>query len=76
MHFITYLDEFGHIGPFVSRDHPSHKTSPVFGLGGFVLPSDRIGTERLPSTLDFYVFLAFMRVGTYCVTVHSPRRGE
>ncbi|MEO5349465.1 MAG: DUF3800 domain-containing protein [Magnetococcus sp. YQC-3] len=42
MHFIAYLDEFGHIGPFVSRDHPSHRTSPVFGLGGFVLPSDRV----------------------------------
>lgn len=42
MHFIAYLDEFGHIGPFVSRDHPSHKTSPVFGLGGFVLPSDKV----------------------------------
>lgn len=42
MHFIAYLDEFGHIGPFVSRKHPHYNTSPVFGLGGFVLPSDRV----------------------------------
>jgi hypothetical protein len=42
MHYIAYLDEFGHIGPFVSRDHPKHNTSPVFGLGGFVLPSSNV----------------------------------
>jgi len=42
VHYIAYLDEFGHIGPFVSRDHPQHNTSPVFGLGGFVLPSDKV----------------------------------
>lgn len=41
-HYIVYLDEFGHIGPFVSRTHVSHNTSPVFGLGGFALPSHRI----------------------------------
>lgn len=38
MHYVVYLDEFGHIGPFVSRDHERHKTSPVFGFGGLVLP--------------------------------------
>lgn len=36
--FVAYLDEFGHIGPFIARDHPQHNTSPVFGLGGIVLP--------------------------------------
>lgn len=44
MHYIAYLDEFGHIGPFVSRDDPCHNTSPVFGLGGFVLPSSKVRT--------------------------------
>jgi len=34
----AYLDEFGHIGPFHSRNHPRHNTSPVFGLAGFLLP--------------------------------------
>lgn len=38
MHYVLYLDEFGHIGPFISRAHPTFKTSPVFGLGGFLLP--------------------------------------
>lgn len=40
--FIAYLDEFGHIGPFVHRSHDAHKTSPVFGLGGIVLPFDQV----------------------------------
>jgi len=38
MLYIAYLDEFGHIGPYISHDHPRHKTHPIFGLGGFVLP--------------------------------------
>lgn len=36
--YIAYLDEFGHIGPYLGRDHPQHRSSPVFGLGGVVLP--------------------------------------
>lgn len=42
MFYIAYLDEFGHIGPFISRNHPQHKTSPIFGLGGFILPADKV----------------------------------
>lgn len=42
MFYIAYLDEFGHIGPFISRNHAQHKTSPVFGLGGFLLPADKV----------------------------------
>jgi len=38
MHYVMYLDEFGHIGPFISRDHGKHRTSPVFGFAGLVLP--------------------------------------
>lgn len=38
MIFIAYLDEFGQIGPYLSRTDPKHNDSPVFGLGGFVLP--------------------------------------
>jgi hypothetical protein len=34
MHLV-FLDEFGHIGPFVSRDHQNYNTSPVFA--GFFL---------------------------------------
>jgi hypothetical protein len=38
----AYLDEFGHIGPFYGRDHPQYNTSPVFGLGGILLPEHSV----------------------------------
>jgi hypothetical protein len=34
----VYLDEFGHIGPYLSRSSPKFNESPVFGLGGIILP--------------------------------------
>lgn len=40
--YIAYLDEFGHIGPYVSRDHKKYKESPVFGLAGFILPVEEV----------------------------------
>ena len=40
-HF-AYLDEFGHIGPYLSRTDPKYKESPVFGLAGFILPSEEV----------------------------------
>ena len=40
--FVVYLDEFGHIGPYVSRTDPQHNDSPVFGLAGFALPIDHV----------------------------------
>lgn len=42
VHYVVYLDEFGHVGPFLSRDHAQYKTSPVFGFGGFLLPVDAV----------------------------------
>lgn len=39
MQYIVYLDEFGHIGPYFSRDHARHNDSPVFGLAGFAIPA-------------------------------------
>jgi ribosomal protein S27AE len=39
---VAYLDEFGHIGPYISFDHPRHNTHPVFGLGGFVMPYNEV----------------------------------
>lgn len=41
-HYVAYLDEFGHVGQYVSRNHPQYKTSPVFGLGGLLLPADQV----------------------------------
>ena len=43
MTYVVYLDEFGHIGPYISRTDPRHNDSPVFGLAGFALP---IGNAR------------------------------
>lgn len=40
--YIVYLDEFGHVGPYISHTHPHHNTHPVFGLGGFVLPAEKV----------------------------------
>lgn len=42
MHYVVYLDEFGHVGPFLSRGHAQHKTSPVFGFGGLMLPVEAV----------------------------------
>lgn len=41
-HYVAYLDEFGHVGQYVSRNHPHFKTSPVFGLGGVLLPAEEV----------------------------------
>jgi hypothetical protein len=38
----VYLDEFGHIGPFMSRGGLKYNESPVFGLAGIILPEDAI----------------------------------
>lgn len=40
--YFVFLDEFGHIGPFVSRADEAHNTSPVFGVSGFLLPEREV----------------------------------
>ena len=40
--FLVYLDEFGHIGPYLNRTSEKYSESPVFGLAGFMLPADRV----------------------------------
>jgi hypothetical protein len=42
MIYVAYIDEFGHIGPYISSTHPQYNTHPVFGLGGFVIPIEQI----------------------------------
>lgn len=42
MLYLVYIDEFGHIGPYVDANHEQHKTHPVFGLAGFALPYDEV----------------------------------
>ncbi|MGJ4843915.1 DUF3800 domain-containing protein [Leifsonia sp. Le1] len=35
------MDEFGHIGPYVSRTDAHFKTHPVFGLAGVIIPLEK-----------------------------------
>lgn len=44
MHYFVYLDEFGHIGPYISKTDKKHHTSPIFGLGGLILPAKEVRT--------------------------------
>lgn len=61
MTYIAYLDEFGHVGPYVARNDPKHNDSPVFGLAGFVMPAEKVrgfGTwfyQRKCELLDFEI---------------------
>ena len=61
MTYFAYLDEFGHIGPYIRRTDPRYKDSPVFGLAGFVLPAAEVrgfGTwffQRKCELLDFEI---------------------
>lgn len=41
IHF-AQLDEFGHIGPFYGRGAKRYNESPVFGLGGIILPETAV----------------------------------
>lgn len=40
--FIAYLDEFGHIGPYTGRGQERFNESPLFGLGGIILPATEV----------------------------------
>jgi hypothetical protein len=59
--YIAYLDEFGHIGPYIGRTDPKHNDSPVFGLAGFVITASEVrnfGTwffKRKCELLDFEI---------------------
>ncbi|AMA44216.1 DUF3800 domain-containing protein [Pseudomonas alabamensis] len=41
-HYVAYLDEFGHVGQYVSRNHPKYRTHPAFGFAGLVVPATEI----------------------------------
>ena len=61
MTYIAYLDEFGHVGPYVARDDPRHNDGPVFGLAGFIMPVEQVrgfGTwffQRKCDLLDYEI---------------------
>ena len=54
MTYFAYLDEFGHIGPYVSRADPRYKESPVFGLAGFVLPAAEVRHGSSQTSAELY----------------------
>lgn len=39
---VAYLDEFGHVGPYISTTHKKFKDHPLFGYAGIVLPEASI----------------------------------
>jgi hypothetical protein len=41
-HYVAYLDEFGHVGQYVSRNHSRYRTHPAFGFAGLLLPATEI----------------------------------
>jgi hypothetical protein len=41
-HYVAYLDEFGHVGQYVSRNHPQYKTHPAFGFAGLIIPAAEV----------------------------------
>lgn len=40
--YFVYLDEFGHIGPYLGRASRKHNESPAFGLAGMILPEQAV----------------------------------
>lgn len=38
---VAYLDEFGHIGPYIP-DSKKYRHHPIFGYGGFIIPAEGI----------------------------------
>jgi hypothetical protein len=40
--YFAYLDEFGHVGPYTGRGNAKYNESPVFGLGGIILPAAEV----------------------------------
>lgn len=39
---VAYLDEFGHVGPYISPEHKKFFHHPLFGYAGIVLPEQSV----------------------------------
>lgn len=86
MTYIAYLDEFGHVGPYLSRNDTRHNDSPVFGLAGFIMPIEQVrgfGTwffQRKCELLDFEIKRAgehpavWEKKGSSLYTVRNVKR--
>lgn len=40
--YIAYLDEFGHVGPYIDTAHRKFFHNPVFGYAGIILPAEKV----------------------------------
>ena len=70
MLYLAYLDEFGHIGPYIAPDDPRHKTHPGFGLAGLVLPYSEV---RSFSTYFFQLKNRLLKFELEHSGVHSAK---
>ncbi|NUT77214.1 DUF3800 domain-containing protein [Pseudomonas sp. C1C7] len=66
-HYVAYLDEFGHVGQYVSRNHPKYKTHPAFGFAGLILPSTEIREFAI------YFYKAKCQLLAYDLANDNPR---
>lgn len=66
-HYVAYLDEFGHVGQYVSRNHPRYKTHPAFGFAGLILPATEIREFAI------YFFKLKCQLLKYELTHQNPR---
>lgn len=48
---LAYIDEFGHIGPYISHEHAKFNNHPVFGYVGFIIPAQNV--RLLGGTFEF-----------------------
>ncbi|EFW77732.1 DUF3800 domain-containing protein [Pseudomonas savastanoi] len=66
-HYVAYLDEFGHVGQYVSRNHPRYKTHPAFGFAGLILPATEIREFAI------YFYKAKCQLLAYDLANDNPR---
>jgi hypothetical protein len=71
----VYLDEFGHLGPFMARTGPKYNESPVFGLAGIILPEQSVRpfATRMLKLKEFIFTEEIQRSGL--PSSHGKRKG-
>jgi hypothetical protein len=66
-HYVAYLNEFGHVGQYVARNHPKYKTHPAFGFAGLILPATEIREFAI------YFYKAKWQLLAYDLANDNPR---
>ncbi|MFC5337560.1 DUF3800 domain-containing protein [Leucobacter denitrificans] len=65
---IAYLDEFGHVGPYIGTNHKKFFHNPVFGYAGILVPAENV--RRFGGNC-FYSGVV-MPLGTTTMTGQTP----